>query len=65
MPKAVGELETWRMATFVIGMLAIAVFIIQHFVTHIFDIAFEICIFYVPAVMIIIYFFYLRKKGRL
>lgn len=66
MPRTVGELDTWRLATFVVGMLAIAVFCIQRFVAQIFDVAFEICIFYVPAVMIIIYVFYLSKeKGRL
>jgi len=66
MPRIVGELKTWRVATFVVGMLAVAVFCIQRFVTQIFDTSFEICIFYVPAVMIIIYVSHLsRKKGRL
>jgi hypothetical protein len=66
MPRAVGELKTWRVATFVVGMLAVAVFCIQRFVTQIFDIAFEICIFYVPAVTVVIYVFHLsREKGRL
>lgn len=66
MSRTVGELGAWCVASFVVAMLAVGVFCVQRFVTQIFDVAFEICIFYVPAVTIIIYVFYLsREKGRL
>ena len=66
MARTVRELKTWRVGTFVLAMLAIAIFCIQRFVTLIFDVAFEICIFYIPTVAIIIYVFYLsREKGQL
>ena len=66
MARTVSELKTWRVGTLALAMLAIAIFCIQRFVTQIFDVAFEICIFYIPTVTIIIYVFYLaREKGQL
>ena len=55
MPKAIDELKTWRVATFVMVVLAVSVFYIQRFVTQIFDVAFEICIFHVPTMVITVY----------
>ena len=66
MARTVSELKTWRVGTLALAMLAIAIFCIQRFVTQIFDVAFEICIFYIPTVTIIIYVFHLsREKGQL
>ena len=63
--RHVDELATWRVATFVVVMLAVVVFCVQRFVTQIFDVAFEVCIFHVPAVAIITYvFIYLRGERK-
>ena len=62
--RHVDELDTWRVATFVVAMLAVAVFCVQRFVTQIFDVAFEVCIFHVPAVAIVIYVFVCLGRGR-
>jgi len=64
MPKAVDELKTWRIATFIVAMVAVAVFCVQRFVTQIFDIVFEICIFHVPAVAIVIFVFIRLGRER-
>ena len=58
------ELETWRLATIVLVLLAAIMFLFQHFIVRFFDIAFEIFIFYVPALLIVLLFFYLRRGLR-
>jgi len=65
MPRTVDELKTWRVATFVLAILAVVVFCVQRFVAQIFDVAFEICMFYVPALTVIVYAFHLYRKQRL
>ena len=65
--RCIDELDTWRVATFVVVMLAVGVFCVQRFVTQVFDVAFEVCVFHVPAVAVVIYvFIYLsrERKGR-
>ena len=62
--RHVDELDTWRVATFVVAMLAVAVFCVQRFVTQIFDVAFEICIFHVPAVAIVVFVFIYVGRER-
>jgi len=57
------ELRTWRAAALVMIVVAAFVFFIQRFVVRFFyDIVFEICIFYIPAVASLIFYFYLRRK---
>jgi len=62
--RHVDELATWRVATFVVVMLAVVVFCVQRFVTQVFDVAFEVCIFHVPAVVIVIYVFICLGRER-
>ena len=64
MSRTVSELKTWWVATFLIAMVAVAVFCVQRFVTQIFDVAFEVCIFHVPAVAIVVYVFVYLGRGR-
>lgn len=58
------ELEAWRQATFVVVALAALVFLVQRFFGPLFEIAFEICIFYVPAVTIALLYLYFSKFNR-
>jgi len=62
--RYIDELRTWRLATFVVVVLAVAVFCVQRFVTQIFDVAFEVCIFHVPAIAIVIYVFVCLGRER-
>ena len=64
MSRTVGELRAWCVASFVLAMLAVGVFCVQRFVTQIFDVAFEICIFHVPAIAIVIYVFICLGRER-
>ncbi len=56
------ELEAWRQAAFALISLAALVFFAEHFFGPIFDVILEICIFYVPAVTIVLLYLYFRKK---
>jgi len=62
--RHIDELYTWRVATFILAMVAVAVFCVQRFVTQVFDVAFEVCIFHVPAVAIVVYVFVYGGRGR-
>jgi len=55
------ELEAWRQATFVVVSLAALVFLVQRFFGPVFEVVFEICIFYVPAVAIVLLYLYFSK----
>jgi len=55
------ELEAWRQATYVVVSLAALVFLVQRFFGPVFEVVFEICIFYVPAVAIILLYLYFSK----
>jgi len=55
------ELRTWRVAAAVVTLTAVFVFIIQHFVGRFFDVVFEICIFYIPALVSVTLYLYLRR----
>ncbi len=56
------ELEAWRQATFVVVSLAALVFLVQRLFGPIFEVALEICIFYVPAVTIALLYLYFKTK---
>jgi len=56
------ELEAWRQATFLVISLALLVFFVQRFFGPIFDIVFEIFIFYVPAATITLLYLYFKTK---
>jgi hypothetical protein len=56
------ELEAWRQATFVVVSLAALVFLVQRVFDPMFDVAFEICIFYVPAITIALLYLYFKTK---
>lgn len=56
------ELEAWRQATFVVVSLAALVFLVQRLFGPVFEVVFEICIFYVPAVAIALLYLYFNAK---
>jgi len=58
------ELKTWRIATLVMIALAAAAFLIQRFLGPIFEVVFEVCIFYIPTFTIVALFFYFRNKSK-
>ena len=58
------ELKTWQLATVVLVLLAAFVFFSQRFIGRFFDSVFEIFIFYIPAVLIVLLFFYLWRRPR-
>jgi len=57
------ELKTWRIATFVMVTLAAVVFLVQRFIP-LFDVVFEVCIFYIPTLSIVGLFLYFRNKSN-
>jgi len=61
-PKNQEELKTWRLATIVMVTLAAAVFLVQRFVGQLFDVVFEVCIFYIPTFTIAALLLYFRTK---
>jgi len=56
------ELKSWRIATLIIVVLAATVFLIQRFIGQVFDLVFEVCIFYIPAVAVVFLLLYFRRK---
>jgi len=56
------ELEAWRQAMFLVVSLAVLVFLVQRFFGPIFEIAFEIFIFYVPAITITLLYLYFKAR---
>jgi len=48
------EFKTWLYASLFTVVLSVAVFAIQRFAGPIFNLAFEICIFYIPTAILLI-----------
>lgn len=62
--KNENEIGAWRLATVVLVLLAVFVFVIQRFVVHFFDVALEICAFYIPAVSVAVLFLYFSRRAK-
>jgi hypothetical protein len=60
--KEAEELQTWRLATIIMVISAVVVFFVQNLVRPVFDVVFEICIFYIPVFTLIGIFLYLKTK---
>ncbi len=57
------ELDTWRAAAIVLVLFALSAFLVQFLVGRlILDYVLEICIFYVPAVVSVLLYVYLRLR---
>jgi hypothetical protein len=56
------DLEAWRQATAIVMFLAALVFLVQRLFGPIFDVVFEIFVFYVPAVTIVALYLHFRTK---
>ena len=56
------EVDAWGQAAFVVMSLAALVFLVQRLFGPVFEIAFEICVFYIPAVAIALLYLYFRTK---
>lgn len=57
------ERDGWVLALFVMAVVSSAAFLVQRFVLPLFNAAFEICVFYVPTLVLLV--IYLRRTlGR-
>lgn len=61
-PEDYNESATWAIATAIMIVTSLIVIIIQRMIFQIFDYVFEICIFYVPTLIITI--IYITQKIR-
>jgi antibiotic biosynthesis monooxygenase (ABM) superfamily enzyme len=57
------ESKSWLIATITILVIAAFVFLIQRFAGPVFDFVFEVCIFYVPTVVMVFLLLYFRQKS--
>ncbi len=57
------ESKSWQIATATMLVIAAVVFLIQRFAGPVLDIIFEICVFDIPAVVMVILFLYFRHKN--
>lgn len=62
--KSENELGAWRLATVVLVLLAVFVFVVQRFVVRFFDVSVEICAFYIPAVSVTVLFLYFSRRTK-
>jgi len=56
------KLESWRIATILLVVVSVAVFLVQRTSWAIFDTVFEICIFHVPSLFSAL--LYMRYVGE-
>ncbi len=55
------DVETWKIAAIILGIISIAMFLIQRSNYMFLDVFFELCIFHVPAIIAVGVYVYLRK----
>ena len=58
------EVEYWFKAFLVMATLSTVVFMVQHLVARIFDLIFEVCIFYIPTLITLAVYLHLRVRTR-
>jgi len=56
------ESRTWLYALLIMGILSLIVFVAQHFIGRFLNIVFEVCIFYIPTIILV--FIYLKIRVR-
>lgn len=56
------QVKAWGISALILVGIAALVFGIQHFVGRFVDAVFEICVFYIPAVAIVLIFLYFVSK---
>jgi hypothetical protein len=47
------ENRSWLLATIIMIIIALTMFFVQHFITQVFDLAVEISVFYIPAMLLV------------
>lgn len=57
------DVETWRISAVILGILSLAMFLVQRSSYMFLDVFFEFCIFHVPAMIAVGVYFYLRRKS--
>jgi hypothetical protein len=58
------EVKSWRSAALTMTIIAGIVFIVQQFFTHLFDQVFVICVFYLPAFILIIAYMWVKRASE-
>ncbi len=58
----VHDVETWRITAIILGIVSIAMFLVQRSSYMFLDVIFEFCIFHVPAMIAVGVYAYLRMK---
>ncbi len=56
------DIESWKLTAIILGVISIAMFIVQRSSYMFLDVVFEICIFHVPAILAVGVYLYLRRK---
>jgi len=56
------ELESWKITTIILGLISIAIFMVQRSSYMFLDPVFEFCIFHLPAGISLGVYFFIRKK---
>ena len=59
------DVETWKITAIILGIISIAMFLIQRSNYMFLDVFFEFCIFHVPAIIAVAVYVYLRKTPSL
>jgi hypothetical protein len=58
------ELRSLRWATLILAVLSMGVFLMQRFVVMVFNLAFEICIFYLSTLLSLAIYLWKRRSIR-
>jgi hypothetical protein len=56
------EKDSWLIATLIMVIISTSAFIVQRAITPLFTYAFEVCVFYVPTIVLSI--IYLKKRVK-
>ena len=56
------ELKAWFRTLLITGTISILVFLIQNLTRRFFDFKFEVCIFYIPTLLTLIIYLYIRLR---
>jgi positive regulator of sigma E activity len=57
------ESRSWLFATIIMVLLALVMFIVQHFLVQLFDFAVEVSVFYIPAFALVVFILWRHFKS--
>ncbi len=56
------DLDSWKLTAIILGIISIAMFVVQRSSWMFLDVTFEVCIFHVPALIAVGVYLWLRRK---